>query len=474
MGADRLVAAAVRGRRVETFVVAADNAAATLRAELDQRGLRPRSVALGLPRTAVTVKPVALPAVDDDADLGDMVRFELERHLPGGAEDAAFAFTPLPAERDGDEETRVVVAAADRRLVETAVRIAAEARLRPASVTVASHDLVGLVAPGRRHRVVWVHRSPDGLDLLFLAGATVALSRFLPADDRGRAAVEVTRSLTVIRWPGCDAVWISGDPLDREVTAALGTLGPLSEPPWTGRARELLADVGEEPRGDRELAVAVAAAGATRPLDLLPLPLRPRRLSRGQLATIGLAGLVALLGVAALLAPGYRDSQRLARVNARIAVLDPEVRGVEQTLRELERQRRLLTTVESLAAASVRPLPVLRELTELLPGDAWLTLLAVDAKGVELTGQAAAAAALIPLLENSPRLERAEFSSPVTRGRDREQFRIRAGWEGGSPAVTAIRAGEGEAEDGDAPAPRPTERRRPTRPPVPMPGGGTR
>src|SRR5262249_13780163 len=65
-----------------------------------------------------------------------------------------------------------------------------------------------------------------------------------------------------------------------------------------------------------------------------------------------------------------------------------------------------------------------------------LTLLSADTKGVELTGQAAAAAALIPLLENSPRLERVEFSSPVTRGRDKEQFRIRASWEGAPGATT--------------------------------------
>jgi hypothetical protein len=48
---------------------------------------------------------------------------------------------------------------------------------------------------------------------------------------------------------------------------------------------------------------------------------------------------------------------------------------------------------------------------------------------VELTGQATAANQLIPLLENSPRLEKVEFASPVTKGRDKEQFRIRASWE---------------------------------------------
>jgi Tfp pilus assembly protein PilN len=98
---------------------------------------------------------------------------------------------------------------------------------------------------------------------------------------------------------------------------------------------------------------------------------------------------------------------------------------------------------------------VLRELTEILPNDAWLTTLSLDNKGVELTGAASAASALIPLLENSPRLERVEFSSPVTRGRDnREQFRIRAAWEvAAAPAPTATPSAPGAAAPTPAPTP---------------------
>jgi Tfp pilus assembly protein PilN len=187
----------------------------------------------------------------------------------------------------------------------------------------------------------------------------------------------------------------------------------------------------------------------------LPEPLRPRRLTRAQLITAGALAATLLLAVTALLVPGVRQTRRLASINARIASMDGEVRGVEATVRELERKRRLFTTVQTIQAASVRPLPVLRELTELLPTDAWLTMLSLDTKGVELTGQAGAAAALIPLLENSPRLERVEFSSPVTRGRDREQFRIRAAWEVTPGTVLA------------APAAVPTAPVRPTPPPAP-------
>jgi Tfp pilus assembly protein PilN len=173
----------------------------------------------------------------------------------------------------------------------------------------------------------------------------------------------------------------------------------------------------------------VAAAPRARPLDLIPSELRPRRLSRAQALTAALACLAVVAGIAAALVPGYRDTRVLATTNAEIARLEPEVRAVERVSRELERRQSMLGMAETLQASSVRPLPVLRELTELIPTDAWVTTLSLDSKGIEITGQAAAASALIPLLENSSRFERVEFASPVTRGRDREQFRIRAAWE---------------------------------------------
>jgi len=433
---DRLVAAAVQRNRVQTFVVEAETPAAALRAELDQRRISARGIAVGLPRTAVSVKPIELPSVD--GDLADMVRFELERHVPYASEDTPFDFIPLPAETAGAAAARrVLLVAADRRAVDGALRIVEEARLRPVSVTVAAHNLLALVARPRRGRVVWVHRVGEGAELLFVARGTMVLSRALAEADDEALVEEIRRSFAVTRWRGCDAVWLSGDG-DANVPGALLELGaPVMEPPFTAIARRRLAAVTESPRGAAELAVAVATAGRARPLELLPPALRPRHLTRGQLATAGLAAATVVLALGALLVPGYRESRRLGDVNARIARLDPEVKTVEAVMQELERKKRLVATIDSIQAGTVRPLPVLRELTDLLPNEAWLTMLTLDPKGVELTGQAAAAAALIPVLENSPRLERVEFSSPVTRGRDKEQFRIRATWEGGPGAVVA-------------------------------------
>jgi Tfp pilus assembly protein PilN len=430
---DRLCASIIRGSHVETFVVESEQPAVALRAELDAREASPRSVAIGLPRPAVTVKPIVLPAVGTDTR--DMVRFELERHVPFPADDALFDFIALPDEDlEADEAggRRVLVAAADRRVVDTALRIAQEAKLRPLSVTVAAHDLLALARLPSGERVVWTHRTGDMIDLLFVSDGSLVMSRTLPAVDDATLATEIRRTFGLVKWQTCDAVWISGDAVAPAVAtaSALADLGsPVTAPAYTPAARRALDATEAGPRGALELAIAVALAPADRPLDLLPAPLRPFRLTQAQKKTAAVAVAAAIVVVVASMVPGYRDGRRLTAVNGDIARLDGEVRVVERMLRELESKRALVSTIDGLNASAIRPLPILRELTELLPNDAWLTLVSLDGKGVELTGQANAASPLIPLLENSPRFEQVEFASPVTRGRDREQFRVRAAWE---------------------------------------------
>src|SRR5438128_1521512 len=266
---DRLGVAAIQRDRVETFTIDAENPGAALRAELDARALRARTVAIGLMRSAVTVKPIELPAVAGGPQ--DMVRFELERHLPIPADDAAFDFGALPADAD-------------------------------------------------------------------------------------------------------------------------------VEGPSAGKG----ARIGE-PRGALELAVATASNRHIRSLDLIPSAIKPRRFTRQELRTAGALVATVLLALAALLVPGFVESRRLARLNGEIARIDPDVRAVERVARELDQKRQLLDTVQKINTSALQPLAVLRELTEILPSDAWVTYLALDAKGVEMTGQAGAASNLIPLFENSPR-----------------------------------------------------------------------
>ena len=443
---NRLVVAAIQGHRAHTFVVEGEQPAEALRAELDARQLRSRAVAIGLARSAVTLKPVDFPPLG--ADLREMVRFELDRHMPFPADDAAFDFLVLPGDAAQAGDTRrVLVAGADRRAVDGVLRVADEARLRPTSVTVAAHDLLGLVRGDRAQRIAWIHRSSLGADLLFVAGGQLVLSRTLSATGDDELAEEIRRSYPVLRWRACDALWLSGDG-DLAGPALLALEAPVSAPPYTASAERLLDGPQDAPAGLAALAIAVAARRGARPLDLIPDERRPRRVTRAQWVTVGMLAATVALGLAALLYPGYRANRHLAAINAQIETLTPQVRAIEGVQRELERRRKLLVAIESLETNALRPLPVLRELTDVVPADAWVMNLSLDTKGLEMRGQAGAASALIPLLENSPRLDRVEFASPVTRGRDKEQFQIKAAWE--NPKG---RAGAAQAPAGPAPQP---------------------
>ncbi len=473
---DRLGVAAIDRERLETFTIEAENPGAALRAELDARSLAARTVAIGLSRSTVTVKPIDLPAVAGETQ--DMVKFELERHLPISADDAAFDFVLLPSDPEAEpsEGKRVLIAAADRRLIDSALRLAEEAKLRPVSITVAAHDLLALVEVDRRQRIAWLHRIGDAAELLLLHDSMVVFSRSFAAADDATLLAETRRSLAGARWRACDAIWVSGDGAAAAPFLDFGV--PISDPPWTSRAERRLAQVAE-PRGALELAVATASNRRISSLDLIPPAIKPRRFTRQEMMTAGALAATLLLVLAALLVPGFVESRRLARVNGEIARIDPEVRAVEKISRDVDHKRQLLGLVDKIGGTSLQPLGLLRELTEILPNDAWVTYLAFDAKGFEMTGQAGAASNLIPLLENSPRLERVEFASPVTRGRDREQFRIRAAWEAPAPPPPvplpapppgAVRPpaapGAGQPRSGEtSPAENPTARPAPPRAP---------
>ena len=144
---DRLAVVALNGGAVEAFVVEAEHPAAALRAELESRRLPTRQAYLALSRNAVTVKPIDLPPVA--GDVRQMIGFELERHLPFAADDACYDFVALPSDTVAERPTegaeqRVLIAAADRRVVEAATSIASDAGLAPESLTVAPHNLPSL------------------------------------------------------------------------------------------------------------------------------------------------------------------------------------------------------------------------------------------------------------------------------------------------------------------------------------------
>ena len=426
----RLTVVGIAGRdQVEHFVVEdAEDPAATLAAELQARGLTGRHLRVGLDRRLAVVKAIELPRAAG-GDIGAMIGFELERHVPFPAEGVRFDWVELPS--GPDEPHHVLVVAAERRTVERPLGLLAAAHRRPAAVVIACHELPALL--GREaptSRAVWAHRHGEATDLLFLDGRRLLMSRRVTTGTTDDLAREIRRSLPMLRWSDCEAVWLSG----RDAAAGIPDLAALmgvsvSAPPYAPDRAALVAALPVEDEGPALLALAVAVGPRSPLLNLLPSQARPWTPSREQLVTVGIIGVTALLGLTLALTHVIKTERHLGRLSQEIRRLDPEVKAVERLATELGGKRRMLAALQAAQDGRIPVLPVLRELTETLPQGAWLQGLTLDRQGVELVGQSDAASALIPLLEASERLERVEFTSPVTKSQNKEQFRLRAAWE---------------------------------------------
>lgn len=426
-----VVVTAVRGPgRLEQFRLSPDETlAARLATELDARGLARQRLRVGLDRSQAVVKTLELPRTAGGS-LRPMVAFELERHVPFPAQDIRFDCVPLGGEPGAVR--RVLVMAADGRTVDGALRLLDTVKRPARSVTAACHDLPALLSRRRATgRAVWVHRHGAHTDLLCVDQGVVRLSRRVPTGTDADLAEEITRSLPLVAWKESDAIWVSGDDAERVRVAMRrgGGGAPVSAPPFGRAGARLIARLPIRHRGAGLLALAVAVGGRRPRLNLLPAGMRPLSLSRAHRLTAGLAAAAAVLGLGLLLAHGHAQERYLARLSEEIRRLDPEVKAVERLAAAVAEQKRLLATLQSAEAGGLRPLPVLKELTELIPPDAWLHSVSMDRQGLELTGEATAASQLIPLLDGSPSLERVEFTAPVTKVQAKEQFRIRAGWE---------------------------------------------
>ena len=69
---------------------------------------------------------------------------------------------------------------------------------------------------------------------------------------------------------------------------------------------------------------------------------------------------------------------------------------------------------------------LLKDLSETIPADAYLTTLNLRGARLTLDGQAHSASDLITALEKSKRFKNVTFSSPTTRQGDKERFAIAA------------------------------------------------
>lgn len=185
---------------------------------------------------------------------------------------------------------------------------------------------------------------------------------------------------------------------------------------------DLLPALGTALRGVREAALIVnvlrgagAERGAGKGLSLL---------------NAVLVGLVAIALVGWGVSYPIKDEIRLRQLQRENQKLDPAVdalREEESRLQKVRGEVRFLSEIDNRKGEVLR---VLDELSKVIPTSAYVSNFRYRNGVVEIQGNAENASALIPLLERSPLFENVGFNAPSNRGRDnRETFSLKADLE---------------------------------------------
>jgi Tfp pilus assembly protein PilN len=184
------------------------------------------------------------------------------------------------------------------------------------------------------------------------------------------------------------------------------------------------------------LAYAAALAGACPRLGLAANLLPPEHRSASSRAmfipTVALASALLLL-VVGLGAQGMLKNRRyLAKLEAEVARLEPQVRRIQQLERESENARGRIRLLDEFRRRTKSDLDALTELTKLVKAPAWLNGLDLSRGSLAISGEADQAAPLLKTLDSSPFFKNSEFTIPLSRTSKSELFRIHASREGGT------------------------------------------
>jgi len=118
-----------------------------------------------------------------------------------------------------------------------------------------------------------------------------------------------------------------------------------------------------------------------------------------------------------------KDELNRRHVRDELARVEPQVKEVKALQNENDDLRRQL---QILSGEEKRVTALLKELSDVIPADAYLTSMNLRGGRLTLDGMARSASDLIAQLEKSKHFKSVSFTSPTTRSGDKDRFSLTA------------------------------------------------
>ncbi len=425
-----------------------------IRGMVDTGAIRSKRAVIGLPRENYFFRKVSLPPVSPEK-LKPIIENQIERIFPIRGDQIEYDYQEIGKGRNGERE--IILVGAKSSEVEEAMSIAKAAGLELLRIDMKEVAVCNLL--GRKEKERWkdslicIHLTGEAVFINLISNGHPVSCRKISMDSRTmkpeRMVTEVERAFGIY-----GEMTRGEDELDRIVLfgepSAIEKVTPHLEQSFRidieyFRPGEIGIDLPPEFDSIRlGYALGLAMSGyqiSTNTIDLLPKKVKAKRWKEEWIRTGIVSFAILFLTICFFIASNWRNEARLEDVEREIAAIEGRVNSVRELKQEYEDLGKRVNTLNDLQAKKPHWLVILNNLSEAIPGDAWLTSLDMEqGEPLKISGNASSAATLIPLLEDSPYLKNVKFEAPTTTrdfgGEEVETFRITADieWSGDNHA----------------------------------------
>jgi general secretion pathway protein L len=447
---------------------------------------------LGIPGSKVIFKRLSLPSPTEE-NLKEVLGFEMDRYTPFALEDVYFDFNIVKRDEVRDL-IHVLLLVVKKDVVDYYLKLLQRINIKVRSIEIVSTAVYNATSKGVQTTQNWAIKSSAWLKTRSWGeGLAASLDRFInTGEDETTTGEHATRFLVTLDAEGCElgvvkdnvfmhsrsftlfprggvagpegAVEELADTMLAELETTRLSLGDdNSIPPQlivTGsRADKSLVDYVKEKKDTdvrlldslnipiysddaREKIPSLSAAvglalkglnGVPLDVNFIPRELRPKKKKNWSLICGVSLIVLLLLGLSSYTISFFvKERFYFAELTGRVNALKGRVNEIEQMKEDIAEIEKTINSVEKIKVDETSKLELLKELTEIIPEEMWLTRFSYSEKKeerkIDLSGFANAASEIIPILEESKFFEDVKFKSSIVKDKrtDKEKFNVKA------------------------------------------------
>lgn len=418
-----------------------------------QHDLSPTSVVISLPRSRVSLQSIELPAPDRNV-IDSMIGFELEKHFFSKPDDLYFTYHATALQ---ENRFHIVLSAVKKEIADYYLRLVERLSLKVSAMDVSTLSNLNSILNGqtKNQLMAVIDLCSNAFDISLIKNGTLQISRNIPiknpvirnsyflddlpaehyetlSRELGKEIIdEVVSTLSccdrIGKEEAIEQIHILGG--FRYAEALVRQIGELAGVPTA--SANVPHGVNTSPEFDRAcfftslgLALKELKPGKIE-TNLLPATAKTRTKRVSIKTTFALAIGVLLLSTGLFAGKILYKKNTLESIDNQLQELKVQVAPLEKIDRDYEAIGQYLDAITKARKLSPQKLPVLEDLSKVLPQNTWLTDISIINDKVEIKGVSATASALIPLLENSPHFKDTGFNGSIVKAPEGERFTIR-------------------------------------------------